>query len=157
MIGLSTLDEARTAAVRAACTDVVMRYAISVDHEAWDDLFGLLSDECVWTRPGGRPMVGPAEARAFFEQTQAQRRATNPHGTLQRHLVTSLCIDVVDERTAEATWYALLFQDHRYDGRLPRPMTEPALVAEYRTSFRREDGGWRISRHDATHVFRAGA
>ena len=147
-------DELAAHLVRSACTDVVMRYATYVDAQAWDELFALLTDDCVWTRPASDPMVGPAQARAFFEQTRARREAANPHGALQRHNVTSVRVDPIDDANAEATWYAIVFQDDRWDGHLPAPMPMPFLMVEYRTAFRRTERGWQISRHDATHVFR---
>lgn len=135
-----------------------MRYATYVDSESWDQLFALWADDCVWTRPGTNPIIGPTAARAFLEQRQAERNANNPNGSLARHMVTSVRVDPIDETTADATWYALVIRNDRWDGQLPAtvPRSLPHLVVEYHTSFERRAAGWQITRHDAQHVFRSG-
>jgi hypothetical protein len=132
-----------------------MRYVIHVDRRQYEELCGLFSDDCIWTRPEMAPMVGPAQALAFLREVETERAKANPHGMLQRHLVTSALIDVQDENTAEGTWYGIVFEDDKWNGQLPAPMpSTPYLVVEYQTSFRRDIDGWRITRHNATHVFR---
>lgn len=148
------MDDYEAQHIRGCCTDVVMRYATSVDAGAWDELIGLLTEDCVWTRPGSEPMVGPGDALSFFERLQAQRMAANPHGSLRRHHVTTVRIDPIAQDRAESTWYALVYTDDAWDGHLPAPMPPtPYHVVEYQTSFRKGPDGWKIARHDATHVF----
>lgn len=151
------MDESGSAGVRLGCSDVIMRYATSVDRHDWDGLMAYWADDCVWVRPGVDPMVGPAAARAHFEALEAERVAANPWGFLQRHPVTTLWVDPQDEDHADAIWYAIVFSDRGWTGALPRPMMEPFLVVEYHTSFRRAASIWQIARHEAVHVFRQGA
>lgn len=147
------MDETTRLSVIAACTDVVMTYATSVDARDWDTLMSVWAPDCEWVRPG-QEIIGRDAARANFEGLEKSRLESNPHGHLQRHHVTTLRVKPVDADHAEATWYAFVQQDPDWDGTLPQPMKLPSLTVEYRTSFRRESGTWMIARHEATHVFR---
>ncbi len=133
------MDVLNAMIIRDACRYLLMQHLTAVDREPTDveAFVGVFADEFIWKRPGTPHMRTPADGRAYIERVQAKRRGKNPHGFLQRHGLTTVCIDSIDEQTAKGVSYALIYTDPQYSGTQPAPMTPPESVVEYRDLFKK--------------------
>ncbi len=140
------MDELQSLVIRAACTDVITRYAMAVN--AWDlDAFtALFTPDAVWQRPGVAPYNGRDEIRAFMasQPTQADRT--------MRHVNGGILVEPIDADHATA-WSQTTVYDTSPAAALPAPLMCD-MVVEYRDRFVRLDGQWLIERRDTTVVFK---
>jgi hypothetical protein len=90
----------------------------------------------------------------FFEDLDRQRRRVTPIGHVQRHLFTTVHIDVTDADAAKGIAYAIVYRDEESDGTAVSYMRMPEIVVQYDDIFRRTANGWMIADHQSTHVFR---
>lgn len=143
--------------IEAACRRLLMRYATAVDRKDYDLYLTVFDAGAVWRRPGQPPLVGVEEIRRYFDVIEAKRRTPeHPDGHVQRHLFTTVHIDIIDADTARGISYALVYRDETPpEG--PSTMREPELLVEYDHLFRRTEKGWLIAEHEARHVFRIAA
>ena len=139
------MDELQSLLIRAACTDVITRYAMAVN--AWDlDAFvALFTPDAVWQRPGVEPYNGHAEIRAFMEtQPTAADRTI-------RHVNGGILVEPVDADHATAWSQTTVYESEAVT--VPAPLVCD-MVVEYRDRFARVGGQWLIARRDTTVVFK---
>lgn len=149
------MDEREELRIEAACHRLLMRYATSVDRKDYDRYLAVFAPDIIWRRPDQPPLVGVDEIRKYFETIERKRRSLeHPEGHTQRHLFTTVDIEVLNADSARGISYALVYRDETPPDGGPSTMREPELLVEYDHVFRRTDAGWRIAEHEARHVFR---
>jgi hypothetical protein len=149
------MNELERAAADSACRQLLYRYATAVDARDWPRLLSVFTPDATWRRPEMQPMRGHAQILAFFEAVDTRRYTENPRGYLHRHMFTTISIEVADAARATGIAYGLVFMHRDYHGVRPVPLPPPELIVEYRDVFVRTADGWRISEHEAEHLFRS--
>lgn len=142
-------------AVDAACRQLMMRYAASMDLKDIDGMVEVFASNLLWERPGMAPMRTHADIREFFRHFWMQRHAENADW-FDVHLLTtcSIVVNSSDEATGH-TW-CVMYSAPGHKGPAPAVMPErPELIVLYRDRFHRFDVGWRIVEHKAEHLFRS--
>src|SRR5918998_2713814 len=118
---------------RADITDVLYRYASTIDRFDLDGLLKTLADD-LWAQYGNaEPVSGGDAVAAWIAEAIAPV-------VWQHHLLSVYHVDV-DGDTAKALVYHTshqVFED--------APETARLLVGRYHVELRRDPGGWRISR-----------
>jgi hypothetical protein len=118
---------------RADVTDVLYRYASTIDAFDHAGLRGVLADD-VWAQYGNADPVAGGDALArWIEEATATV-------VWQHHLLSVYHVDI-DGDDAKALVYHTSHQLFEED-----PDTAKLIVGRYRGELRREPGGWRISR-----------
>jgi ketosteroid isomerase-like protein len=118
---------------RADITDVLYRYASTIDRFDLDGLRTLLADD-VWAQYGNADPVAGGDALAEWI---AEAIATV---VWQHHLLSVYHVDVDGDRAGALVYHT------SYQGFEDDPETAKLLVGRYRLELRREPGGWKISR-----------
>lgn len=147
------MTDEQAAVIITLCRNLVMRYAVAIDSQDFDDFVSLFTEDAEFQRPGAPVLRGRREIHAFLTDLHRRRMAGNPAGHLQRHLFTTTWIDPVSESEARGVCCALAYRDVDFTGAVPSPMRMPELLIEYRDVFQRRDGRWLMHRHGATHLF----
>src|SRR5690606_21379890 len=125
--------------IQSACAAVLARAAHCADaHDArgYTDLF---APDARWSRPG-MVMQGHAEIHAFMRD----RSPSN----VTRHVNGSVWVEVIDADHARSQSYAVVYRDPAWSGSGPARLTGPEIVADYRDTFRRIAGEWKIQTRD---------
>jgi hypothetical protein len=118
---------------RMDVTDVLYRYASSIDAFDQAGLRGVLADD-LWARYGNAdPVVGGDAVASWIGKYNATV-------VWQHHLLSVYHVDV-DGDAAKALVYHTSYQVFE-----DAPDTAKLLVGRYHVELRREPGGWRISR-----------
>ena len=118
---------------RSDITDVLYRYASTIDRFDHAGLRGVLADD-LWAQYGNAdPVVGGDAVAAWIGEAIASV-------VWQHHLLSVYHVDV-DGDHASALVYHTSHQVFEDD-----PDTAKLLVGRYHNELRREPGGWRISR-----------
>jgi ketosteroid isomerase-like protein len=126
-------DPIRSLQDRADITDVLYRYASTIDAFDHEGLRALLADD-VWAQYGNAdPVLGGDALLDWIAGMTADV-------VWQHHLLSVYHVDV-DGDTAKALVYHTSHQVFEDD-----PDTAKVLVGRYRNELRREADGWRISR-----------
>lgn len=118
---------------RAEITDVLYRYASTIDRFDRDGLRSVLADD-IWARYGNaEPISGGDAVAAWIAEATA-------HVVWQHHLLSVYHVDVDGDRAGALVYHTShqVFEDD--------PDTAKLLVGRYHNELRREDDGWRISR-----------
>jgi ketosteroid isomerase-like protein len=118
---------------RIEITDVLYRYASTIDRFDHDGLRSVLADD-VWAQYGNADPVSGGDAVASWIAEW------NETVVWQHHLLSVYHVDV-DGDHAKALVYHTSHQLFEEDPEQPR-----LLVGRYHNELRREDDGWRISR-----------
>lgn len=120
--------------------NLVARVAQLADHGHLDEYVNLYTDDGRWEYPGATRR-GRADILAGARERRADK-VTGP-GSASRHVITTLAVRVVDDRSATADSYWLFLRD---------TATIPVLVSmgHYHDEIRFDDGRWRIARRDIT-------
>src|SRR5215217_5123860 len=135
---MSTTTVSADPAIRALqdrmdITDVLYRYASTIDRFDLDGLRRVLADD-VWAQYGNAdPVVGgDAVARWIGDATA--------HVVWQHHLLSVYHVEVDGDRASALVYHTShqVFEDD--------PDTAKLLVGRYHNELRREPDGWRISR-----------
>lgn len=140
------MDDVQRLMIERACERLVVEYCHLVDHGEAARVAEQFTEDGVWSSPENTLTGREAIATAF-----ARRQADT--GRMSRHVCTNLLIEVLDPDTATGVVYLTLY---RHDGdpeRRTSPSDAPALVGEYRDTFRRTPDGWRFSRRDVDVSF----
>jgi hypothetical protein len=140
------ISDEELVAIEHACAKLYHRLGIAAD-SGFVGFIDCFSRDIVWTRPS-MVMRGHEEVGAFLAEELARTR-----GHLTRHLYTTIVIDVIDRQAAVGRAYAMIYRDESFNGTTPAPMTDPEVVVEYHTEFKREGLEWKMSRHSAQLIF----
>lgn len=118
---------------RAEITDVLYRYASTIDRFDRDGLRSLLADD-LWAQYGNaEPISGGDAVAAWIGDATA-------NVVWQHHLLSVYHVEVDGDRASALVYHTShqVFEDD--------PDTAKLLVGRYHNELRREPGGWRISR-----------
>lgn len=119
---------------RVAIEELVIEYAWLLDHQRWDDVAGLCTDDVVlFIR--GREIAGQQGLAEW-----AARRAERPNRRTQ-HQMTLLRIEAVSGDEIHGTAALVLHVAKTGGGG-----TYVDLIGEYRDEYVRVDGGWKFRR-----------
>ena len=118
---------------RAAITDVLYRYASTIDRFDWDGLRATLSDDL-------HAVYGNAGEATGGDAVAAWIREACADVLWQHHLLSVYHVDIDGDR-AKALVYHTSHQAFGAD-----PDAAKILVGRYHNELRREADGWRISR-----------
>ncbi len=133
--------------IERECEALMIDYNIHLDALQIDLFTALFTEDAIWSRVVPSPrfdLVGP---RAIADFVESHMR---PSPRLRRHMVANARIDVRSPDTAEGFCLGLVVFGPK--GEPPTPMGGVELVGEYRDSYRRTPGGWRIARRELTKV-----
>lgn len=126
-------DRVRSLQDRLDITDVLYRYASTIDSFDYDGLRQVLTDD-LWAQYGNAEPVAGADAVVAWvgEMTTGV--------VWQHHLLSVYHVDVEGDHATALVYHTShqLFEDD--------PDTAKLLVGRYRNELRREDDGWKISR-----------
>src|SRR3954470_15115218 len=117
---------------RAEITDVLYRYASTIDRFDHVGLRGLLADD-LWAQYGNAaPLDGGDAVAAWIGEAIA-------HVVWQHHLLSVYHVEVDGDRASALVYHTShqVFDDD--------PDTAKLLVGRYHNELRREAGGWKIS------------
>jgi ketosteroid isomerase-like protein len=118
---------------RADITDVLYRYASTIDRFDLEGLRGTLADD-LWAQYGNaEPVSGGDAVAAWIGEAIA-------NVVWQHHLLSVYHVDVDGDRASALVYHTShqAFEDS--------PDTPKLLVGRYHNELRRDAGGWRISR-----------
>lgn len=118
---------------RAEITDVLYRYASTIDRFDHAGLRSVLADD-LWAQYGNaEPLSGGDAVAAWIGEATATV-------VWQHHLLSVYHVELDGDRASALVYHTShqVFEDS--------PDTAKLLVGRYRNELRREDGGWRISR-----------
>ena len=118
---------------RAEITDVLYRYASTIDRFDRDGLRSLLADD-LWAQYGNaEPISGGDAVAAWIAEATASV-------VWQHHLLSVYHVEVDGDRASALVYHTShqVFEDD--------PDTAKLLVGRYQNELRREPDGWRISR-----------
>lgn len=118
---------------RAEITDVLYRYASTIDSFDRDGLRSLLADD-LWAQYGNaEPISGGDAVAAWIAEATASV-------VWQHHLLSVYHVEVDGDRASALVYHTShqVFEDD--------PDTAKLLVGRYQNELRREPDGWRISR-----------
>jgi hypothetical protein len=130
---LSTDAAVRALQDRMDVTDVLYRYASTIDAFDHAGLRGVLADD-LWAQYGNAdPVVGGDAVASWIAEATA--------GVMwQHHLLSVYHVEVADERAVALVYHTShqVFEDD--------PDSAKLLVGRYHNELRREEDGWRISK-----------
>jgi hypothetical protein len=118
---------------RADITDVLYRYASTIDRFDHAGLRALLADDLTAQYGNAEPLGSGDAVAAWIGEAIA-------HVVWQHHLLSVYHVEVDGDRASALVYHTShqVFDD--------APDTAKLLVGRYRNELRREPGGWRISR-----------
>jgi len=117
---------------RQAITDVLYRYASSIDHKDYDGLRAVLADDAR-AKYGDRDWMEGADAIVAFNREYGARQAW------QHHLLSVYHIDITGDAASTLTYHT----SHQTSA--DDPTTVRVIVARYYDQLRREEDGWKIA------------
>jgi hypothetical protein len=120
------------------CRKLSDLYCKHLDHRNPDGFASLFTEDAVY-KPAIQPV--PIETRARI----LEWFHTYPADRTVRHLSTNQVVDVIDERTAKGTSYALTFREAKPEEGKISSQTNPRAVVEYVDTYRRTDDGWKFA------------
>jgi len=129
-----------------ACRDLATRLTYHSDHEEFDKAVTFYHVEGVWVR-NGVPLTTHAAIRAAMSDRKP--------GTLLRHLLTNIMIDVLDQNSAKGVIYYLAYR-HRAESEsalAPRPMHLPFSMGEMHDEYVRTQAGWKLMHRKVKRCF----
>lgn len=140
------MDQEQRRAAERDVERVIIGFFFHLDERRYAELAALFASDGVWNRQG-ETLRGPAMVLEAMHRRLA--------GTVTRHVVTNLLVDVSDAGEADASFYMTVF---RHDG--DRPATGPTAielpyaVASCRGKLALAPEGWRFKALAATPTFR---
>lgn len=140
------MDPIKRFAIEHECMKLMVGYCIHADHHQADEFASVFAEDGVWVQSSGEEIRGSDALRAYIRG--------RPGGTLTRHVITNMLVDVKDDGIATGIAYAMPFRDREYDGSGSAPMRAASSVIEYHDEFRRTAEGWKIQRRRSVPVFR---
>lgn len=128
-------DDDRTTA-ELACARLLTRLAHHLDRRETEAVIALVTPDCLWR--------GKTDARGH-DAIRARLQA-RPADVVTLHLVTNVVVDVLDERTAQASSSLCVYRfDTDGPAGPPAPMRLPSTIGTYHDRFVRDGAGWKIA------------
>jgi hypothetical protein len=117
---------------RQAITDVLYRYASTIDHKDYDGLRSVLTDDAR-AKYGDRDWLEGADAIVSFNEDYGRGQLW------QHHLLSVYHIDILGDTATTMTYHT------SYQTAADDPNTARVIVARYYDELRRVDGSWKIA------------
>ena len=128
-------DEARQA--EWDCTQLVLKFYRYLDEKRYEDLVEIFDEDGVWVRLGTE-LAGKAQIR------EAMRERDD---WLTAHLVTNVCIDLIDADHAETTQYITLSRHEGWSPSMgPAEVVLPLGILRHRDQLVRVNDVWKFKR-----------
>ncbi len=138
----TALPSADQAAIKAACTDLVLDYAYYRDRP---DAAGFAN---VFTKDGELRVMG----QAFIgRKALHDRLADGGDGPVFRHMMSTIRIFPKSARKATGVSYVTVYSAPA--GTVPAKVSDFAAVGEYHDEFVLTEAGWKIARREFVPVF----
>ena len=140
------MDTTHRGALEREVERLIVGFFYHLDERRYDELSELISVDGVWHRQG-EALRGPAMVRAALLMRLA--------GTVTRHVVSNLLVDLSDETNPAASFYMTVFRhDAEKPAEGPVAMELPYAVASCRAALARTARGWRFMELAARPAFR---
>jgi hypothetical protein len=133
-------------AAEQSCARLIAAFAFFVDHQRYDELVNLFTEDCVFDRDGV-VLRGREELRTFMQE--------RPKGSVSRHVCAPPVLEDVGANTIRGTTCLTYFISEPVD-KGPARFKGIGVVAEYRDEFRHTYEGWRIASRCVVQVMRQG-
>lgn len=144
------MDEVRKAALITLCAQAIARFWAALDASDYETIAKSMAPEGVWHRQG-KALQGPDGVRAALVE--------RPAGRVTAHMVQNLVVDLVDENTATARYFSLVYRhdaERAPDG--PVPLRDALSISAVSDRLRRgADGEWLVVERSSRPVFSAAA
>ena len=138
----TSMSRSDHAAIKAACTDLVLDYAYYRDRP---DALGFAN---VFAPDGELRVMG----QVFIGRKALHDRLANAtDGPVYRHMMSTIRIFPVSPREATGVSYVTVYSAPAGTG--PAQISNFAAVGEYRDEFVLTDSGWKIARREFVPVF----
>ena len=142
------MSEAERAAIIAACTELMLRYAWTIDHRDFDGYCALFCEEMSLKMPGQPATTSRAALRKGLE--------FRPKDLTSRHVITNPLVEVIDDKTARGACYLSLYRlNGAPDANGLLPLKQPAAIGEYHDTYAKTAEGWRFKTRELRMIFRA--
>lgn len=148
MMGKSEMtDTDATAAAETeiieACRRVVIEFSHRLDHREFDRVAGLFAPGGVWRRHG-EELIG--------RQRVLEVVSARPASPIERHLVTTIHVEVDSPESARAVSYAVVIRGDR-DATTETAGAGVVTVGEFHDQLVLTTDGWRIAERTSQPVF----
>ena len=133
--------------VERACARLVIGFANAADHRDYDRILMLFTEDGIFARPGAS-YAGKNQIRTYLE--------SRPEKMTNRHLISNFEITRFVEAAVDGLAYYTVYRVFEAEaplGEKPLKLDLPLAVGEFRTQFRLEAEGWRLSRLEVCPVF----
>ena len=131
----------------AACAALMSRASYYADMHRIDDFVALFADDGRLEVRGER-FIGAEAIRGFMDHRNRNR--------VTCHVLAPPIIDFATAEEGQGIALFTLFDAIDAVGERPLPMTLPAAVGEFRQSYRKHAGQWRVESHESVVTFRRG-
>jgi hypothetical protein len=131
------MDREVERAIEWDCTQLLIKFYMSLDEKRYDDLANLFAEDGSWVRLG-RELVGP---KAIVTE-MAERE-----DWLTAHLINNIQIEIVDADNVDTSQYITLYRQEGWEGEDgPAPVVLPLGILRHRDKLVRVDGTWKFKR-----------
>jgi hypothetical protein len=128
-----------------ACARLMLRASHHADLHQIDAFVALFAKDGWVDRMGDR-FTGPAEIRRFMENRKRER--------VTRHVIAPPIIEFAGPDEAQGGALFTLYDAIAGDDQAVMPVALPATVGEFRQTYRKRDGDWKITSHASIATFR---
>lgn len=124
-------------AIEWDCAQHILKFYRCLDEKRYEDLVELFAEDGAWVRLNTE-LAGKDKIR------EAMRERDD---WLTAHVVTNVCVDIIDENHANTTQYITLYRHEGWDeSKGPAPVVLPLGVLRHRDQLVRIDGQWKFKR-----------
>jgi hypothetical protein len=128
-------DDARKA--EWDCTQLILTFYRCLDEKRYDDLIEIFDENGAWVRLGVE-LVGKAQIRKAMDERD---------DWLTAHIVTNVCVDVIDDNHANTTQYITLYRHEGWTPPMgPAKVVLPLGILRHRDQLVRIGGIWKFKR-----------
>lgn len=142
-----TLPRERVREIEQDLAALVARFFRCLDGHDGDGAALLFAEDVLWITQRHGTIAGRAAA--------ARNIAGRPKGSVSRHCIANLAVEVMDESNAASTATVVIWAVDGGDApaALPLAIGLPAAILDFHHRFSRDDHGWRIASLRSDAVF----
>lgn len=131
------MERSMARAIEWDCAQHILKFYRCLDEKRYEDLVELFAEDGAWVRLNTE-LAGKDKIR------EAMRERDD---WLTAHVVTNVCVDIIDENHANTTQYITLYRHEGWDeSKGPAPVVLPLGVLRHRDQLVRIDGQWKFKR-----------
>lgn len=132
-----TMERSLARAIEWDCTQHILKFYRYLDEKRYQELAELFADDGSWTRLNVE-LVGKGNI------LEAMRERDD---WLTAHLVTNVCVDIIDDVHANTTQYITLYRHEGWEeSKGPAPVVLPLGVLRHRDQLVCINGEWKFQR-----------